>query len=231
VGVYHDKLFCIKESLANFRTCIFLDADCRLLGNFAKSREWKPGITAKSCCSLEKHLTRNSKPATVKAYELTSKIAQFYNLNLADTRFVIEIAFVVSNVGDSISEFIQTWQEIRDIFESRGIFNGEGTAIALAALRAKLPIYHYDSDYSHTMPKDIFLYKDKLYDQKKIDSLASEDKELILTLENDQQKILNPFKQVWLNKVIRKLEKITFSLNRDIRFFKLRSKTKNFHLY
>ena len=224
VGIYHDKLFCIKESLSRFNTCIFLDADCRLLGDFAQSRQWKPGITAKSCCSLQKHLTRNSKPQTVKAYELACQVAQFYRLNLEDARFVIEIAFIVSHIEDSISVFIQTWEEIRDTFESQGIFNGEGMAIALAALRSQLPIYHYDSDYSHTIPERIILYKDKLYGSSKVDSLSSEDKKLILTLENDQQKIIRVFKPNWLNRGINKLEKIVFSLSKKIRFLKLKAK-------
>lgn len=235
VGIYHDKLFCIKESLSRFNTCIFLDADCRLLGDFAQSRQWKPGITAKSCCSLQKHLTRNSKPQTVKAYELACQVAQLYRLNLEDARFVIEIAFIVSHIEDSISVFIQTWEEIRDTFESQGIFNGEGMAIALAALRSQLPIYHYNTGYFNTPEEGIILYKDKLYNRK-IEFLSSEDKKLILTLESDRQKIINPFPNAWLNKALTSLEKLSLFLGKKIRFLKLKLKknllktTQNLHL-
>jgi len=71
---------------------------------------------------------------------------------------------------------------------------------------------------------------------RKIEFLSSEDKKLILTLESDRQKIINPFPNAWLNKALTSLEKLSLFLGKKIRFLKLKLKknllktTQNLHL-
>ena len=46
VGCYHDKRFVIAKGLSLFDSCIFIDADMRILAPIEQAFDWPPGITA-----------------------------------------------------------------------------------------------------------------------------------------------------------------------------------------
>ncbi len=47
IGCYHDKRFAIAKALSLFNSCIFIDADMRILAAVPNDLRWQPGITAK----------------------------------------------------------------------------------------------------------------------------------------------------------------------------------------
>lgn len=55
IGCYHDQRFVIAKALSLFETCVFLDADIRILDKVSPNIKWLPGITARSCASVIQH--------------------------------------------------------------------------------------------------------------------------------------------------------------------------------
>ncbi|NET08790.1 MAG: hypothetical protein F6K16_29655 [Symploca sp. SIO2B6] len=163
VGIFHDKLCCIEKSLENFECCIFLDADCRLIENMANSRDWKPGLTVKTCWDLSEHIhPKGASERAVRTQKLVHEVAKELSVPINDAKFVYEAIFVVHADSQKEIEFLKTWKQIRDFFESNGIFDGEGVAMGLAAAKASLNVHHYNSGYDGS--KDIKdVYKDKIF--------------------------------------------------------------------
>jgi hypothetical protein len=117
VGVYHDKPDCIAESFRlGFDDCIFLDPDCRVLQNATISRQWKLGLTAKSCYDLHKHLLRRDSGET-GIYDFLEKIFCRYGSEIEGCKFINEWIFVVCKHGNE-DIFLQSWPEIPRYFRA-----------------------------------------------------------------------------------------------------------------
>jgi len=227
VGIFYDKLNCIEASIKDFEVCIFLDADCRLLKNMAVSRAWKPGITAKTCWSLESHLANRQHKSTynAKRYNLIQEICRVYDIQLSQCKMVHECAFVVRNDEmNSIEEFVLAWKEIRDFLELNGFFSGEGAALGLAAHVCSIPIYHYDSGYPEESEnhKTFDLFKDKLFYKllkfNDPDAIPEDLHDHILSLHKERQRIADiPLPYKVYRKVARPIQK-------NMRFLSLRLK-------
>ncbi|WP_341526206.1 hypothetical protein WKK05_27150 [Nostoc sp. UHCC 0302] len=149
LGCYHDKRFVIAKALSLFDTCIFVDADIRILAKLPEKITWLPGITARSCASFVKHnqvyidsVNDLHKPKRIKDLEILSKIAQNLELDLEDTnlQFVMEMLFVVTRQDDRETEFIKYWEMIALYCELNGFYGAEGYVIGLAAAKAGLPV-------------------------------------------------------------------------------------------
>ena len=221
-GIFHDKLYCIEKSLEYFKCCIFLDADCRLISNMACSRAWKPGLTAKTCWSLSKHIRpKKISELTIKTQRLTCEVAREFGVSIDDCKFVYEAAFIVHADNQKEIEFLRAWKQIRDFFEFNGIFDGEGVAMGLAAAKASLNVHHYNSSYNSKDIKDV--YKDKLFYRLLIhkDCKDLSDDLCKKILEFDQQRKQRQHLAIW-RKASRK---IVLPTMKRIRFSKL--KTKN----
>jgi len=135
IGCYHDKRFVIQAAIDRFDSCIFIDADMRVLGDVSPDLNWLPGITARSGCGILKHNQNRS-----KVLSLLTKVAEKWNLELATVQYINEFLFTVSrNAGKELA-FLRYWDEIAPYFELHGIYAGEGNAIGLAAAKAGLAI-------------------------------------------------------------------------------------------
>lgn len=223
VSIYHDKRFCFEESLKQFDCCIFLDADCRLFKNIIISRPWKKGLTVKSCQSLMKHITRGTqKPnKAVKfnhQHQLALKISNKYSINLEECKFINEILFILRKDKLKHEKFLQTWDEIRILFEANRIFDGEGVIMGLAAHIANLNIYHYDTGYMEVpeLHRINDVYKDKLFLNSK--NISVDIKEHYLQFEL-QRKTIEKEEFVISSKLI----KILQTIKREQRFKKLQT--------
>jgi hypothetical protein len=107
VGCYHDKLFVIEKALSQFHSCIFIDADMRILASVPEDLEWQPGITAKIAWhNIVKH---NKNKIEIN---ILGKIAQKLNLNLEDITFVHECLFVVTRDEGRELEFLKNWEKL-----------------------------------------------------------------------------------------------------------------------
>ena len=214
VGCYHDKRFVIARGLSLFDSCIFIDADMRILAPIEQELEWQPGITAHTVwTNILKH---NKNEFEIK---LLSRMAEKLNLNLEEISFVHECLFVVTKDLDKEQEFLRQWDRIAPYFELNGFYRGEGHTIGLAAAKAKFKI-------RQNRIENIIFFKDKIEHNKiKKGEAKQEDK---LDYFKIQKKLEYPQEAI-LSKASKKLTKILnyFYLSLQLR---LRTLTKyNFY--
>ncbi|MDJ0599888.1 MAG: hypothetical protein QNJ37_13735 [Crocosphaera sp.] len=214
VGCYHDKRFVIAKGLSLFDSCIFVDADIRILAPIEKQLEWSPGITAHIVWT---NILKHNK----NQYQLNllSKMAQKLNLNLEEISFVHEAIFVVAKDSGKELEFLNQWDKIAPYFELNGFYRGEGHTMGLAAAKAGLNIKRESLE-------TLNFFKDKLEIQKiKRGQASSEKIEEILNIQKQ-----NEYPNQTLYKKV--LKKMTKMLNRIYCTIILRYKTiKDFKFY
>jgi len=128
---YHDKRFVVAKALETFETCIFLDADVRIIGAVPETMEFLPGITARHGCGILKHNTRKNRDS--KALPLIRDTAHRLNLDLQDVPWLHEFMFAFTRQADLSQDFFDAWEEIANFFQSKGIYGGEGNVMGLAA--------------------------------------------------------------------------------------------------
>ena len=154
VGCYHDKRFVIAKGLSLFDSCIFIDADMRILAPIEQELEWQPGITAHTVwTNILKH---NKNEFEIK---LLSRMAEKLHLNLSEISFVHECLFVVTKDSGKEQEFLRQWGRIAPYFELNGFYRGEGHTIGLAAAKA-------DFDIRPDKMENIIFFKDKIEHNK-----------------------------------------------------------------
>ena len=157
VTCYHDKRFVISKALSLFPLCIFIDADMRILDVVPPDMEWLPGITARSCYSLVKHylVNRKSPEKSIKDYQVIQNLAKQMDLNLEEVKFVHEFLFTVTKDSGKDQEFLKEWDKIAPYLELNGVYDGEGSAMGLAAAKVGFPIYY---DYNNRF----LVFKDRV---------------------------------------------------------------------
>lgn len=192
---YHDKRFVLAKALALFDTCIFLDADVRILGPLPENMTWLPGLTARTGCNILKH---NSSSNQRKALIVIQKTAQLLDIDLSKTCWFHEFMFVVKRQEGAELDFLQLWQPISYFFELQGLYAGEGNVMALAAACSGLTL--------RIEPEDRFpFFKDNI-ERVRIQAGKSnpQDKQAYFEL---QRKIEYPKQPLWrkaCDKLIRK---------------------------
>ncbi len=155
IACYHDKRYVIAKALSVYDTCVFVDADMRILKEIAPM-DWQPGISARSCANILQHYQPESgRPDRIKLLQLTEKIAQKFNLDLEQVNFVSEFMFAVTKDNGKEMKFLQLWEKIGNYFELNGVYGSEGSVIGLAAAACGLSIQH------HEMP-NIEFFNDKI---------------------------------------------------------------------
>jgi hypothetical protein len=144
IGCYHDKRFAIAKGLTLFDTCIFIDADMRVLEPLPQEMSWTtaPGLTARSCHPMSKHYAPiqagTASPKLIKEFQVTQAAAQKLGLSLEDpeVKFVYEFLLCITKDSGKETEFLEWWERLARYFELMGIYDGEGNAIGLAAAKA-----------------------------------------------------------------------------------------------
>ncbi|MDF5730570.1 MAG: hypothetical protein PUP92_21740 [Rhizonema sp. PD38] len=202
LGCYHDKRFSIAKALSIFHSCLFLDADMRILAPIPANLEWEPGITAKIVWNnILKH---NKNQFEIKLLE---QMAQKLNLQLEEISFVHECLFVVTRDSGLEQDFIQYWDKIAPYFELRGFYRGEGHTIGLAAAKAGLTIRQ------DPMEKITF-FKDKL-ELQAIKKGTSNYADKAIFFER-QQSLEYPHRSIY-KKLLDKLERLIGNFYRTLR--------------
>ncbi len=214
VGCYHDKRHVIAKGLTLFNSCIFIDADMRILASIPNDLQWKPGITAKIAWhNIVKH---NKNQVEIK---ILHNIAQKLNLKLEDITFVHECLFAVTKDSGREIDFLKTWQKVANYCELNKMYRGEGHAIGLAAAQAGMKI-RIDS------MSQINFFKDKL-ELPKVKSGNAENNQINAYLEK-QQSLEYPQKS-FLTRLINKLDKSIMYLYRSSRLKFLTMKDIKFY--
>lgn len=140
---YHDKRFVLETALNLFESCMFLDADVRVLGEPIGAMKWSPGITARAGSTLLNHLQGMRKPSEVRIIKTT---AQKLKVDLQQVQWLGEFMFVMTRQNGREKEFFQLWQTISYFFESRGLYHAEGCIIGLAAAKVGLSFGFFRED-------------------------------------------------------------------------------------
>lgn len=228
IGCYHDKRFVIAKALSLFNTCIFVDADIRILDNIPSYIEWLPGITARSCASLIKHnqayinsVNDTHKPKRIRDLAILNKLSKKLDIDLENpnTQFVMEMLFAVTRQDGREIEFIKHWETIANYCELNGFYNAEGYAIGLAAAKAGLPV-------KWNAMEDIVYFKDWVEKHKVQKGKANLDEKLIYF---QQHEAIEYQKTSIIQKLKRKLDKY---IGYYYRYWCLRIATlSNFYFY
>jgi hypothetical protein len=142
IGCYHDKRFVIQQALTRFKTCIFVDADLRILSPIAPDLVWQPGITCISFAAAQKHLETVFEH-NLTAKSLLTKTADKLKLDItaSDLKFVQAYLFVVTKDDGKEQTFLNYWNKISIWLELYGLINAEGFTIGLAAVKAEFPLH------------------------------------------------------------------------------------------
>lgn len=228
IGCYHDKRFVIAKAISLFNTCIFVDADIRILDKLQADIKWLPGITARSCTSIVKHnqeyinsANDDFKANRVRDLTILNKLAQKLDLDLEDTniQFVMEMLFVVTRQDGREIEFIKHWETIALYCELNGFYSAEGYAIGLAAAKAGLPVRWDAMD-------GIVYFKDWVEQQKIKKGQANPDETLIYF---QQHEAIEYHKNSLFEKLLHKLNKF---IGYYYRYLRLRlAALSNFNFY
>lgn len=205
VKCYHEKRFVIAKSLSFFNSCIFIDADMRILAPVMQDMKWiiEPGIAARACDSMEKKYAKviagSAKPKVIREFKVTQAMAQKLNLDVKDNnlKFVYEYLFAVTKDCGKEIEFLKHWEIIAPYFELHGVYDGEGNAIGLAAAKAGLKVRWSDME-------GIAFFKDRT-ELVRIQKGQSNLDEMSIYFE--QQKMLEQPKRSILEKVVVKISR------------------------
>jgi hypothetical protein len=229
VKLYHDKRFAIAKALSMYNSCIFIDADMRILAPVPEEMEWlkMPGISARACDVLSKKYvgifngTDNS-TRFIQEFKINSKAAQKLDINFLvddDVKSIYEYLFTVTKDSGKEVDFLNYWDKIAPYFELNGMYDREGCAIGLAAAKAGLVIRWSN------MP-GISFFKDRT---EKIRIEKGESKFEDVAVYFEQQKMFEHPKRTLVKEVIHKLKKV---YEYSSRFFILRLKTlRDFNFY
>ena len=205
VKCYHEKRFVIAKALSLFNSCIFIDADMRILAPLPQDLKWviEPGIAARACDSMGKKyakvITGVAKPKACREFKVTQAMAQKLNLDLRDNslKFVYEYLFSVTKDCGKEIDFLKHWEIIAPYFELNGVYDGEGNAIGLAAAKAGLKVRWSDME-------GIEFFKDRT-ELVRIQKGQSNINEMSIYFE--QQKMLEQPKRSVLEKVVVKISR------------------------
>lgn len=143
---YNDKLCVVKKALELFSTCIFLDADVRVLEPVTLSQEiFQLGLKAYRIRSWEwtKNVTPSEELQRWQREDLRIMSVLRKKLNLQqddrDIPFIVEFLFAVTR-HEKIASFFQKWNELAELCERERFFVHEGFSIGLAAFLTRIPI-------------------------------------------------------------------------------------------
>ncbi|TVQ59960.1 MAG: hypothetical protein EA366_04110 [Spirulina sp. DLM2.Bin59] len=140
---YHDKRFVIAAALRNFKTCLFLDSDVRIIGPVPENLSYHPGITARTGCSILKHNARNGQGEMIP---LLRHVSEKLDIDLGKTKWFHEFMFAVTKQDGAELKFLSLWQTLAYFFEMQGFYGGEGNIMGLAASKVGLDVSFNSED-------------------------------------------------------------------------------------
>ena len=141
---YHDKRLVLEKALTLFESCVFVDADIRILGAVPKALPFSTGLVARYGCSITKH---NSTDKVREDFTLIQRSASALNLNLKNVYWFHEFMFLFSKQQGKERAFFDCWRSLAREFEMNGIYAGEGNVMGLAAAATGLDIRFHRSDF------------------------------------------------------------------------------------
>lgn len=193
LGCYHDKRFVLEKGLSLFESCIFIDADMRVLEPINLEQEWKPGITAHT---VWKNFYKHNK--NEDEIKLLKRMGHKVGLDLEDISFVHECFFVLNKDNGKEQIFLEYWEKMALFFELNNFCRGEGHTIGLAAAMAGIEI-------RQDVLRSLKVFKDKieLTNLKQMSVIPPEIQRCL-----DEQKRLEYPQRSFVQKIFKRLRKI-----------------------
>jgi hypothetical protein len=203
---YNDKLCVIDRALRLYDTCIFLDADDRILGPINLDENiFQPGLRVFRLRTWEynRQEALSGKPATWKkdGIRIMKLLRKKYDIPKQDRNvpFVCEFLFSITR-DDNTRFFLQKWNELAIFCEMNRFFVHEGYSIGLGALLSGFPIFQdnfkgihffdhlislqHMQDGSMTLSEYNCLYSEMLLHKPKTSTMLEKIKRKILAMIN-----------------------------------------------
>jgi hypothetical protein len=153
VLAYHERRFAIKYALSLSSTVMYFDADVRICSPIPHNLDFNPGLTARSCGDMKKHLRQQfDKPILSQKLQrkqhIITKMAEKAGIYLdsSSVKFINEFLFVVKADDGRELDFLQLWGEFAIYADTLGLHKHPTYAMALAAVKSGLPIHHSNMD-------------------------------------------------------------------------------------
>lgn len=146
---YHERRFAIAAALKLVPTVMYLDADVRICAPIPPDLQFLPGLTARSCGNLHQHLQAQQQrhPGSAQLrhkMNVIEKMAHRIGVDPAhpDLKFINEFLFVVQQDQGREQQFLQLWGDLAIYADTLGLHKHPTYAMALAAIKSKLPTRH-----------------------------------------------------------------------------------------
>lgn len=149
VEPHHERRFAINYGLSISDTVIVIDSDVRILSPVPDDLVFEPGLGAKSCGSLQKHIKRwsdNPSKKNLKRQQVFHEMAKRAGVdcNSPDLKFINEFLFSITKDEGREQAFLETWGDLAIYADTLGMHRHPTYAMALAALKADFPIYRHE---------------------------------------------------------------------------------------
>ena len=151
VKPYHERRFAIQYALSYSDTVIYLDADVRICAPIPDRLEFLPGLTARSCTSMKKHMKKHLKKFNQKGLstktqhkkEIVKKMASKVGVDLdsPNLKFINEFLFVIKADQGKELEFLSVWGQLAIYADLLGLHNNPTYAMALAAVKTNFSVF------------------------------------------------------------------------------------------
>lgn len=153
VKPYHERRFVIQYALSLSSTVMYLDADVRICSPLPQDFNFHPGLTARSCGDMQKHLQKyfypsSPTPESQRKKYIIESMANKVGIDIfsPSLKFINEFLFVIKADEGRELEFLRLWGELAIYADNLGLHNNPTYAMALAAVKSNFAIYHSEMD-------------------------------------------------------------------------------------
>ncbi len=147
IGAYHYRRFAIRKALQKFDFCICIDSDVRIIEPVNLKFTVQPGITARSCCSFNKHEQKilegtQTDKQRLSQYRVFCSMAEKMGINPQNPEliWVNEFMFIVARDSGREIEFLDWWDRLALYVQLRRHPEGPCHQIALGAFQLGMEI-------------------------------------------------------------------------------------------
>jgi hypothetical protein len=209
VNGYNDKLCVIYKALESANTCIFLDADFKILGPIHLDQSvFEPGLRAFRVYSWQymRDVLMAGEPSWWKgqAERMMVILREKWNPQYADGDIYClrEELFSVTR-NDKVDLFLKKWNDLAEFCEKNRCFRLTGISIGLAALLTGYPLYQHEfPGIRYFEPtKSLEEVAKGLMTQKEYDSLNA----AVENLKAPGEKRSSSFPGIWRSRLIKGL--------------------------
>ncbi|MGD1943796.1 MAG: hypothetical protein ACFB0G_21080 [Leptolyngbyaceae cyanobacterium] len=146
VEPHHERRFAINYGLSISESVIVIDSDVRILSPLPPDLKFNPGIAAKSCCSLQKHMQerlKNPSKQKLRKQQIVHQMAEKVGVDMSspDLKFINEFLFAVTRDQGREQDFLNLWGELAIYADTLGMHRHPTYAMALAAHKTGFPVY------------------------------------------------------------------------------------------